>query len=96
MSAYFVGEVSIHDPEAYATYAKAAAPIIEKYGGKVLAKGGATLSLEGAPPEQRIVIVRFATMQAAEAFRDSDEYKAIIEIRRQSATARAYVVEGET
>lgn len=94
MTAYFVGEVDVHDAERYRVYADAAAPLIERFGGQVLAKGGATVSHEGAAPAGRIVIVAFPDAEAAAAFRDCPEYQAIVPIRRSSATARIYVVDG--
>jgi uncharacterized protein (DUF1330 family) len=94
MPAYFVGEVDVRDHEEYAVYATAAAPLIDKFGGKVLAKGGPTVSHEGPPPAGRIVIIEFTDAAAAAALRNSPEYQAIAAIRRRSATARVYVVEG--
>lgn len=94
MPAYFVGEVTVHDSEGYRPYAQTAARVIERYGGKVLAKGGHTVSLEGEPPQARIVIVEFPTMEAASTFQQSEDYKAVFKIRQRCATARAYVVEG--
>lgn len=94
MPCYFVGEVDVRDPEGYSVYAKAAAPLIEQYGGKVLAKGGATFSFEGFEPAGRIVIVEFPSAEVARAFQSSPEYQAIIPIRHRTAVARAFVVDG--
>lgn len=94
MPAYFVGEVAVHDPEGYRPYAETAARVIEQFGGRVLAKGGETVSLEGIAPEARIVIVEFPDMEAATAFQRSPDYQSVVEIRRRCATARAYAVDG--
>ncbi|MBV6657508.1 MAG: DUF1330 domain-containing protein [Devosiaceae bacterium] len=96
MPAYFVGEVAVHDPEAYQEYARVAAECIDAFGGRVLAKGGQTASIEGTPPEARIVIVEFPDFEAATAFQKSEAYQNVVHIRRQTATARAYVVDGWT
>ncbi len=94
MPYYFVGEVDVKDPEGYKEYSVTAAPIISKYGGKVLAKGGKNFSLEGSQPAGRVVIVEFPDESAAKAFWACPEYQAIVPIRRRTATARAFLVEG--
>jgi uncharacterized protein (DUF1330 family) len=91
---YVVGELQITDAATYQTYAAQTAPIMEKYGGRYLARGGQTVSLEGAAPAGRVVIIEFPTLAAAKAFHDSPEYKAIAEIRHKSSTGRAFIVEG--
>ena len=93
MGVLFVGEVEVHDPERYDTYAKAVAPLIVEAGGKVLTKGGKVQALEGAAPAQRVVIVYFETREALDSVLNSETYRRAKEIRLQSSTARTYVVE---
>ncbi|MEM7728416.1 MAG: DUF1330 domain-containing protein [Pseudomonadota bacterium] len=92
MSVLFIGEVDIHDERDYAVYARHAAELIARHGGEVLAKGGETTALEGAPPGQRIVVVRFKSREDAMNFLDSPQYKSIKSIRMRSSTARTYLV----
>lgn len=92
--AYVIGEVQVTDATTYQTYAAQTAPIMQKYGGRYLARGGQTVSLEGAAPAGRVVIIEFPSLAAAQAFQDSPEYKAIAEIRHKSSTGRAFIVEG--
>ena len=40
MPAYFIAQVDIKDLEKFGEYAKATPPLIEKYGGKFLVRGG--------------------------------------------------------
>lgn len=92
MSVYFVGEVEVRDHDAYAQYARGVASLLTNYGAEVLAKGGELTSLEGAPPASRVVIVRFPSREIAESFLQSEAYQSLAVIRRQSATARTYLV----
>jgi uncharacterized protein (DUF1330 family) len=92
--AYVVGELQITDAATYQTYAAKTAPIMQKFGGRYLARGGQTVSLEGAPPAGRVVIIEFPSLAAARAFHDSPEYKAIAQIRHKSSTGRAFIAEG--
>lgn len=91
---YVVGEVQISDTTTYQTYAARTTPILEKFGGRYLVRAGQTVSLEGAPPAGRVVIIEFPSLVAARAFQDSPEYKAIADIRHRSSTGRAFIVEG--
>jgi uncharacterized protein (DUF1330 family) len=91
---YVIGEVQVTDPETYQTYAGQTKPILEKFGGRYLARGGQTIPLEGAAPAGRVVILEFPSVAAAKAFQDSPEYQAMAEIRRKSSTGRAFIVEG--
>lgn len=95
MKAYVISEVDIHDPREYASYALAAAKVIDQYGGKVLARGGRTLTFDGAPPAQRIILVEFESIKAARAFRHSSEYSELMRARDASSSARMFAVESE-
>ena len=48
MTAYWIGLVNVTKPEQYAEYGKLAGPAIQKHGGKFLARGGKSTTLEGA------------------------------------------------
>lgn len=92
MSVYFIGEVEVRDHDRYAQYARGVASLLKDYGAEVLAKGGELKSLEGEPPASRVVIVRFTSREIAEGFLQSEAYQALAVIRRQSASARTYLV----
>lgn len=92
--AYTVAEISVDDPDAYKAYVSAVGPIVEAFGGVYIVRAGATVPKEGAPPAGRIVIIEFPTMAAALAFYDSPEYQAILPLRLNAATSRAFIVEG--
>ncbi|MFY8039034.1 MAG: DUF1330 domain-containing protein [Bosea sp. (in: a-proteobacteria)] len=96
MPCYFIGEVDVRDAAGYKAYADAVPAILEKFGGKFLAKGGVTETLEGFAPQPRIALVEFPDMETARAFWHSPEYRAIAPIRNRTAVARAFLVEGTT
>lgn len=91
--AYVVGEMTVKDTAGYRAYADAAAPIIRKYGGTFVVRGGQTVAVEGTPPA-RIVIIEFASLEAAKRFEASPEYTAIAPLRQKAADSRLYLVEG--
>ena len=91
---YVVAEINVKDLAAYRAYGEAAFPIIRKYGGTFLTRGGRTVAVEGAPPAQRVMIIAFASLEQAKAFEYSPDYVAIAPLRQKSAESRLFLVEG--
>ena len=91
--AYLVVQADISNPERYADYAKVAPDIVTKYGGRYLARGGRTVTLEGPPARSRVVVIEFPSVDAAQRFYNSPEYTAARKLREGSATAQFVVVE---
>ena len=94
MSAYVVFEIEVSDPERYERYKALSGPAVAAAGGRYLARGGRTASLEGAAPPRRSVVIEFDSLEAAVAWYEGEAYTAARALREGAATARAYVVEG--
>ncbi len=94
MAAYLVALIDVTDPDAYQEYATRAGAAAEKRGIKFLARGGRTVSLEGAPPPGRVVILPFENMAAAQAYYDSPDYQEAKAYREGAAQAQFFLVEG--
>ena len=92
--AYVVAEIDVKDLDAYREYVAAAFPIIQKYGGKFLTRGGTTIAVEGTPPRERVMIIEFASLDQAKKFEYSKEYTDIAPLRRSSADSRLFIIEG--
>lgn len=92
--AYVVADIRVTDPTGYQKYLAAISPIVKHYGGVYIARAGRTMSVEGAPPTGRIVIIEFPNFAAAEAFEGSPEALTAGVIRHRTATSRIFVVEG--
>lgn len=91
---YIVVELAVHDPADFEQYRTEVAPIIANFGGRYLVRGGATESLEGEPPYDRLVLIEFPDMRSARGFIDSEEYKPVAKIRHRSAKSRIFLAEG--
>ncbi len=92
--AYYLAEVfEVTNPDEFKTYAAGVAATVEKYGGRILVRGGKADALEGDPPK-RIIVFAFKSMADAHKWYDSPEYSAIRPIRQHSAKARNFIVEG--
>jgi uncharacterized protein (DUF1330 family) len=91
---YVLVEVDVTNPQQYGEYMKLSPGIIEKFGGRFIARGGRTVTLEGTPSRGRIVVVEFPSFERAEEFYKSAEYEAARKARAGAATARFVLVEG--
>lgn len=74
MSALWIATVKVTDEEAYGKYAAIASEAIKAGGGEILARGGRYVQLEG-PDRPRNVVVRYPSVEAAEAVYRSDKYQ---------------------
>jgi uncharacterized protein (DUF1330 family) len=92
--AYVVADIRVTDPSGYQKYLAAISPIVKHYGATYIARAGRTMSVEGAPPTGRMVIIEFLSFAAAEAFESSPEALAAGVVRHRTATSRIFVVEG--
>ena len=65
--AYVVGEITVKDENSYKIeFLPATSPIIAKLGGKMsVADSTMTVSFEGAPPPNRVIVIQFDSMDAA-------------------------------
>ena len=94
MPAYLIARVNVTDPAKYENYKALAPAAIAKYGGKYLARGGATETMEGDAESRRLVILEFPDMAAARTFYTSPEYTAAKAERAGAADGQFVIVEG--
>ncbi len=94
MPAYLIVRANVTDMEQYQQYMKLTPAILEKYGGSFVIRGGEKVVLEGPDTTDRIVMVKFESIDAARRMYDSDEYQAAIKVREGAAEASFIVMEG--
>lgn len=94
MPAYLIARVQATDPSRLKEYMAATPAIIAKYGGRFLARGGTTVTLEGAAESRRIVIIEFPDLTGAEAYYRSPEYTEARRLRDGAAVAEFIAIEG--
>ena len=92
--AYYINETKVNDPETIKPYLEAVRGIVEKYGGRYLARGGKAESLEGSPLNGNIIVIAFKSVEDAQKWYRSPEYQAIVGFRHKAATSRNFIVEG--
>jgi uncharacterized protein (DUF1330 family) len=80
---FMVANLEIHDADRYRSYEKGFFPILKKHGGEFFTVDDDHRTLEGsAPPSGRLVLFRFPSESAAQAWFDDPEYQALSEHRR--------------
>ncbi len=94
MAVYFIVDVNITDAQSYAEYSKQVGPMVARYGGRFLVRGGETTTIEGDWQPKRLVVIEFADTQRFRAWYDSPEYTEVRDIRFKASTARAVLAQG--
>ena len=92
MPAYWIARAKINDPVEYKKYTDLVPGIIEKYGGKVLARGGRYEIMEGPEHFHRFVVIEFPTLADGTACFKSDEYNAAAAFRRANGAGEVQTV----
>ena len=90
MSVYSISSITVKDWDTYQEYMKRASEIIAMYGGKYLVRGGEILADSTSWHPKRVVILEFPTIEQMKAFRDSDEYKPVAELRHKAADTEGF------
>jgi len=94
MTAYVVIRIEAQDPSKLKNYQKVAPSIIDKYNGKILARGGEMATLEGPEETRRIVIIEFQSLDNAKKFYGSEEYSNAIKLRNNIASFEIIAIDG--
>lgn len=94
MPAYMIVRMNVTDMEQYKEYMKLSPDILKKYGGKFIIRGAEKIILEGPEVTDRMVMVKFDSVEDAQKMYNSDEYQAAIDVRKDAATGSFIVMEG--
>ena len=90
---YWIGRMTVSDPERYKDYVAAATPAYEEFGAKFLVRGGRFDDVEGEA-RPRNVVIEFETYEKALACYNSPTYAAARKIRQEVADGELVIVEG--
>jgi uncharacterized protein (DUF1330 family) len=93
-SAYIIANVTVTNADQYAEYRKLSSQAIQAHGAEVCVRGGKVEVLEGDWHPQRLVVLKFPNVEAANKFYASPEYGKAREARAGAAIMRMIVVEG--
>ena len=98
MPAYVISEAKLRDPtdtSGVAAYLPLARQAVLDHGGDYLARDVAPQTLEGEfAPEQRVVLIRFATVDRAREWYASPDYRRALSAAAGGLDRRLFIVEG--
>lgn len=95
MAAYWVARARISDPVEYKKYTDRVPAIVDRYGGRVLARGGRYRIMEGPEQFHRFVVIEFPTLEQGVACFESAEYQEAASFRRAGGgVVENVIVEG--
>src|SRR5262249_36630075 len=98
--AYLIGQIDVSNPDGYAReYLPRAREIIKAHGGRLVAAAGAAatgshvVAVDGEAPE-RVVIYKYPSMEALEAWRNDPEYVQVRHVGEKYAKYHTFAIEG--
>ncbi len=94
MSAYMIADVGIINGERYESYRVAVREAIARNGGRYLARGGDVTVVEGTWNPSRLVVIEFPSLEQAERFYQSPEYRTARELRQNAAMVNMILIDG--
>ena len=92
---YLVADIDVRNPEAMRRYAHEAPPMVERFGGRVIAISIGSLEvIEGAWRPGVLALHRWPSLQAFQRFYDSEEYKPLKDLRHAASDTKLVVFDG--
>ena len=96
MKHYAVAELEITDPGWVRDYVEHTTALVERFGGRYLARTSNFRKLEGERPAPQIyLVIEWPSREAAEAFYESEEYRPFRDSRRRGSRGEFALVAGE-
>ncbi len=94
MAAYLIFEYGeVTDAAAIQEYVRRGGPIVQRYGGRLLALGQAEV-VEGDHPSCKTVLIEFPSMERLKAFHDAPEYAPLKDLRQRAMSGNFLMLEG--
>ena len=93
-SAYLLAHVQVTNAAQYEAYKALSSHAMQVHQAEICVRGGAVEVLEGDWSPERVVLLKFASAQAARAFYDSPEYSLARRARQGAAEMRMVLIQG--
>jgi uncharacterized protein (DUF1330 family) len=92
---YAIVEVNVTDENGFTKeFLPLIAKDIQAAGGKYVVRGGNPVTLQGAPPTSRVVVLQFDSAEKVQAWWNSPSHRAAESVAAKYAMTRAFDVEG--
>jgi uncharacterized protein (DUF1330 family) len=94
MSAYIIAEVTVTNEEQMKLYREWSTRAMQEHGAEVLVRGGKVVPLEENWAPARVVVLKFDSLEAAQAYYQSETYTQARKVREGAGSIRMFAVEG--
>ncbi len=90
---YWIAHVTVTNPDEYSEYVRLDTPVVERFGGKFIVRGGRS-EIPETPQKDRHVIVEFDDYETALACYHSPDYQQAAAIRIAHSQSDIMIIEG--
>ena len=94
MAAYVIANIEVTEPTLFKEYRNPVGATMEQYGGRFMIRGGRVDPKEGDWKPRLLVMAEFPSLEHAERWYNSVEYKPLIAMRENAARTQLIIVEG--
>lgn len=94
MAVYMIAEIEVKDAMMYAEYVRRAREIVERHGGRYLARGK-PIAVSGSWDPQRVILLEFESLEQLRKCFQSEEYRRIAHLRERSTTSRTILMDSD-
>jgi uncharacterized protein (DUF1330 family) len=94
MAAYVIANIEVTEPTLFKEYRNRVGATMEQYGGRFMIRGGRVDPKEGDWKPRLLVMAEFPSLEHAERWYNSAEYKPLIAMRENAARTQLIIVEG--
>ena len=93
-SAYIIAEVTVTNEDQMKQYREWSTRAMQEFGAEVLVRGGKVVPLEGNWAPTRVVVLKFESLDVAQAYYHSETYTLARKVREGAGSIRMFAVEG--
>jgi uncharacterized protein (DUF1330 family) len=92
---YYIAEIEVTNLDGYLKeYEPRVQANIKAFGGRILAAGTKVATMDGDPPQSRVMLLVWDNIENVQIWRDSAAFKEIRVVGQKYAKFRAFTVEG--
>ena len=91
---FVIFNIDVTNPEDYNEYITKVKPIVEKFGGEYIVRGGTNQVVEGNWQYSRTIVLKFPSYEKALEWYNSEEYQPIKQIRLVNAVSNGIIIQG--
>lgn len=93
MPVHVIIDIRVLDEDIYSEYVRKVPPIVKKFGGRYLTRGGRITTLAGDWHPERLIILEFDSAAQVNDWLASAEYAEVAPLRENSTLSNAVMIE---